>query len=265
MRCLETMPSDSVDCVIADPPYGSAQNRWDVVIPLDLMWRELTRVCRGPIVLTAIQPFSSLLVTSQPKLFRHEWIWEKNKGSGHLNCSRAPLRRHESVLVFGPPGAAYNPQKTNGHKPGNYAKQTSLGRNYGAGNDRPIYGGQTDRYPRSVQRFDVVNNDSPDRAHPTQKPLPLMECLVATYSSPGETILDFCAGPGTTGLACQNLGRRAILVELNADYCAMARERIERARALQTTELRPKMEAPIRGETDRGSIAGADHAGGLPV
>ena len=230
LRCMEIIPSASIDCVIADPPYGSTQNRWDVVLPFDWMWRELARVCRGPVVLTAIQPFSSLLVASNPRGFRHEWIWEKNKGSGHLNCKRAPLRCHESVLVFGPTGAVYNPQMTSGHKPGNYAKRTTFTSNYGAQREAEPYGGQTDRYPRSVQRFDVVNNDSPDRVHPTQKPLPLMEYLVATYSNPGDKILDFCAGSGTTGVAAQRLGRDALLIEINPDYCEMARQRIAAAR-----------------------------------
>jgi DNA modification methylase len=224
---LPTLGASSIDCVISDPPYGMTQNKWDAVIPTEMMWRELTRVCRGPIVMTAIQPFSSLLIASRLDLFRHEWIWEKNKGSGHLNCSRAPLRCHESILVFGPAQATYNPQKTNGHKPGNYAQRKTFTSNYGAQRESEPYGGQTDRYPRSVQRFDVVNNDSPDRIHPTQKPLPLIEYLVATYSNPGDTVLDFCAGSGTTGVACRRLGRDAILIEIDEAYCSASRRRID--------------------------------------
>lgn len=230
LRVLEIIPSNSVNCVICDPPYKATQNKWDVLIPIESMWRELTRVCRGPIVLTAIQPFSSMLVMSRPTLFRHEWVWEKNKGSGHLNCSRAPLRYHESVLVFGPAKATYNPQMTTGHKPGNYAKQVKQTSNYGAQFGAVPYGGQTERYPRSIQRFDVVNNDSPDRAHPTQKPLALMEYLVATYSNEGDVVLDFAAGSGTTGLAAARLGRRATLIEINPEYCEIARRRIESGR-----------------------------------
>jgi site-specific DNA-methyltransferase (adenine-specific) len=259
LRCLELIPSASIDCVIADPPYGSTRNRWDVVIPLEPMWRELRRVCRGPVALTAIQPFSSLLVASNMSDFRHEWIWEKNKGSGHLNCAHAPLRHHESVLVFGPPSATYNPQKTSGHRPGNYARRTTFTSNYGAQHESAPYGGQTDRYPRSVQHFDVVNNDSPDRVHPTQKPLPLIEYLVATYSNPGDLVLDFAAGSGTTGLACQNLGRRAILIEIDGESCAVARARIgvRREASLQAASSRPEMEAPGQAtNSDRGLDCG---------
>lgn len=226
-RCLEIVESNSIDLILADPPYGSTRNKWDIVIPLEPMWAELTRVCKGPIVLTAIQPFSSLLVASRPRLFRHEWIWEKNKASGHLNCSHSPLRSHEHVLVFD--GSTYNPQMTNGHAPGNFAKRAEASSNYGAQRDSSPYGGQTTRYPRSVQRFDVVNNDSPDRVHPTQKPVELMEYLVRTYSNEGDLVLDFCCGSGTTGVAAVKCGRRFLGFDLDPNYVALAKARLAAA------------------------------------
>lgn len=220
-EALSLMPSNSFDAVIADPPYGSTQNPWDSVIPIGPMFDALTRVCRGPIVLTAIQPYSSALVCARPDLFRHEWIWEKNKGTGHLNCKKAPLRYHESVLVFGPSGIVYNPQMTEGHKPGNYAKRTTFTPNYGAQRESEPYGGQTQRYPRSIQRFDILNNDSPERIHATQKPVALFEYLIRTYSNPGDRILDFCAGSGTTGIAALRTGRSVDLIEINPAYCEL--------------------------------------------
>lgn len=226
LACLEIVASGSVDVVICDPPYGTTQNKWDVMIDIPSMWRELTRVCRGAIVLTAIQPFSSILVASNLRMFRHEWIWEKNKGTGHLNAKKAPMRYHEAVLVFGE-NITFNPQMTEGHRPGNYVKRTTFTPNYGAQRESEPYGGQTVRYPRSVQHFDILNNDSPDRVHPTQKPLALMEYLVATYSNPGDLVLDFACGSGTTALAAHRLSRRSLNFEINPDYVALARARLK--------------------------------------
>ena len=223
---MSMMPTASVDLVLADPPYGVTRNPWDKIIPLKPLWRELTRICKGAIVLTAQQPFSSLLICSRPKLFRHEWIWSKNKGSGHLNCKKAPMRYHEQVLVFGAGGITYNPQMTAGHKPGNFAKRATSTPNYGAQRESDPYGGQTVRYPRSVQNFDILNNDDPNRVHATQKPVALFEYLIKTYSNPGDHVLDFCAGSGTTGLAARNLGRNATLIELNPEYIEIIKRRL---------------------------------------
>jgi site-specific DNA-methyltransferase (adenine-specific) len=111
-RCLEIMPSASIDCIIADPPYGTTQNKWDVVIPLDPLWRELWRVTKpgAAIIMTCSQPFTSLLVTSQISMFRHEWIWIKNRGSNFANTVREPMKEHESVLVFSSGKWTYNKQ-----------------------------------------------------------------------------------------------------------------------------------------------------------
>jgi hypothetical protein len=227
--CLEemaTLPSGSVDLILTDLPYGTTQNAWDAVIPFRAMWSEFWRLCpEGAVVLTAMQPFSSALVMSEPSCFKHEWVWEKNKASGHLNAKRAPMRAHELVLVFSQEPCPYYPQMTEGHKPGNYAMRRTYTSNYGS--QRPTeYGGSTLRYPRSVQQFAVVNNDSPERAHPTQKPVELFEYLIATYSAPGAVVLDCCAGSGTTGIAARNTGRNAILIERNPSYYAVAERRL---------------------------------------
>lgn len=226
--CLEAMAgleAQSVDLVLCDPPYGTTQNAWDAVIPFAAMWEQLWRVCRGPVVLTSMQPFSSALVMSQPKHFRHEWVWEKNKATGHLNAKKAPMRAHELVLVFSRKPPLYRPQMTDGHKPGNYAVRRTYTPNYGA--QRPTeYGGSTKRYPRSVQRFDIINNDDPTKLHPTQKPVGLMEYLVRTYSDDGATVLDFAMGSGTTGEACALAGRQFIGIEKDDRYFGMAAARL---------------------------------------
>lgn len=200
-NCLDVLPGlaeGSVDGIFADPPYEVTRNPWDAAIPFDEMWRELWRVCpRGPIVLTAKQPFSSALVMSQVGHFKHEWVWEKNKATGHLN----------------------------GHEPMHAYVQTSNGLNYGATN-RPAGGGSTQRYPRSVQRFAVVNNDDPSKIHPTQKPVELFEYLIRTYTKAGAIVLDFCMGSGTTGVAAAATGRGFIGIESDADYFAAASRRL---------------------------------------
>ena len=226
LATLKQFPNNSAHVVICDPPYGVTQNKWDSVIPLNELWEELARVCLGAVVFTAVQPFSSTLVASRANAFKHEFIWYKNKGSGHLNCRRAPIRYHESVLVFAEGGYTFNPQMTEGHRPGNYAKRVKHSTNYGE-QRTTIYGGQTTRYPRSVQEFAVVNNDSPDRAHPTQKPVELMGYLVKTYSNPGDVVLDFAMGSGTTGVAAILHGRRFIGIEKDAGYFAAAKQRLE--------------------------------------
>lgn len=221
--------SGSVTTIIADLPYGTTQNAWDEVIPFRPMWREFWRLCpQGTVVLTAMQPFVSALVMSQPQFFRHDWIWEKNKATGHLNAKNKPMLAHEHVLVFSRKPPLYNPQMTEGHKPGNYAMQRTYTPNYGAQTPTE-YGGSTQRYPRSVQKFPVVNNNSQERLHPTQKPTVLMEYLVKTYSNKGDIILDCCMGSGTTGVAAKRLGRGFIGIESEVKYFTIAERRIAEA------------------------------------
>ena len=231
--CLEAMwliPEDSVDMILCDPPYGRSQNKWDSVIPFEPLWSHYWRVLKpnGAVVLTAAQPFTSALVMSQPENFRHDWVWLKNKASGHLNANRRPMRIHEDVLVFCRQQPTYNPQKTEGHKPGNYAKRAAQSSNYGRA-DPTEYGGQTSRFPKTSIFSPVVNNDSLDRLHPTQKPVALMEYLIKTYTNEGETVLDNCMGSGTTGVAARNTGRNFIGIERDPEYFRIASERIAAA------------------------------------
>lgn len=228
--CIDVMralPQQSIDVVVCDPPYGATRNAWDAVIPFDVMWNALGRLVKpsGAIVLTAAQPFASALVMSNPAWFRHEWIWHKNKATGHLNAKRGPMRAHESVLVFSQRAPTYYPQMTSGHKPVNAFYTRRNGSNYGQG-DQAAGGGSTLRYPRSVQEFAVVNNDDPGKVHPTQKPLALMEYLVLTYSQPGDTVLDFAMGSGTTGAACMMTGRDFVGIDLAAEYVEISRQRL---------------------------------------
>lgn len=226
LALLPTLPSGSVDMVLCDLPYGTTQNKWDSVLPLDVLWAEYRRVCRGAVVLTAAQPFTSALVTSNLRAFKYEWVWCKNKASGHLNAKKRPLQSHESVLVFVETKAVYNPQRSSGHRPANYAKRIGWSPNYGAQREAEYKGGITDRCPTSLLPFPVVNNDSPDRHHPTQKPVELLEYLIRTYTDEGGTVLDNTMGAGSTGVACVNAGRKFIGIESDRQYFDAACKRL---------------------------------------
>ena len=231
--CLKIMPkieTKSIDLILCDLPYGmTTRNKWDQIIPFDKLWKEYTRIIKdnAAIVLTAAQPFASQLIMSNPKLFRYDWIWVKNKKTGFLNAKKMPLRAHEHVLVFYKKLPIYNPQKTTGHKPVNsYTKHTSDGLNYGETLTGLKGGGQTDRYPTSILHFPVVNNDSKEKIHPTQKPVELFKYLIKTYTNEEMTILDNCIGSGTTAIAALQTNRKFIGIESNEKYHQAAVERL---------------------------------------
>lgn len=231
--CLDILPTlepGSIDCVIADLPYGTTACRWDSIIPLDRMWVELKRLVKldTPIVFFGSQPFTSKLVMSNPGWFRVEWIWRKNVATGFLNANRHPMKAHENILVFGKRGTKYNPQKVAGIPYENCSERGMMDiiRDKNVVRSPTINNG--DRYPISVQKFDrATRGNSNGFYHPTQKPLDLIEYLVRTYSDPGDTVLDFCMGSGTTGVAAKKLGRDFIGIEKDADYFEMATERIQ--------------------------------------
>jgi site-specific DNA-methyltransferase (adenine-specific) len=225
---MKEIESGSVDMVLTDPPYGTTACKWDSVIPLEPMWEQLKRIIKpnGAIVLSAQSPFDKVLGFSNLPMLKYEWIWEKPAATGHLNAKKMPMKAHENLLVFYNKLPTYNPQKTQGHKPVNsYTKQNnSDGECYG--NTVSVSGGgNTDRYPRSVQVFS--SDKQKLKLHPTQKPVALMEYLIKTYTNPGETVLDFTAGSFTTGVACVNLGREFIGIEMDNDYFNIGVSRIK--------------------------------------
>lgn len=235
-NCLDVMckvPSASIDMALSDVPYGKTQNEWDQPIPFEPMWKELHRVTKpdGAIVLMAAQPFAAQLICSNLANFRYDLIWFKNKPTGFLNAKRQPLRAHEHILVFYRKPPLFEPQMTTGHEPVHAAVQTSHGKNYGKKTQRIESGGSTERYPLSVLRVPIVNNDSPEKVHPTQKPVALMAWLVASYTRRGDTVLDFAMGAGTTGVACADLGRQFIGIELRNDFFALAQSRLAVSKA----------------------------------
>lgn len=232
---MHEIPDASVDLILCDLPYGTTQNKWDSVIPFEPLWTHYKRVCKGAIVLTAGQPFTSALVMSNPSVLRHEWIWEKTAATGFLNAKKAPLRAHESILVFAYGKIVYNPEMTAGHtiKRVN-ASFASHGENYSkAKSVRGPYESST-RFPRSVIKF--AKDNRLKKQHPTQKPVALMEYLIRTYTNPGDTVLDNCMGSGTTGVACMNTGRKFIGIEQSGEYFKIAKDRIELSWAIKWAE-----------------------------
>lgn len=222
--CLELMrglPDASVDLILCDLPYGTTRNKWDSVIPFEALWAEYKRVCKGAMVLTAAQPFTSSLVMSNAKGFKYQWVWEKPKASGFLNARRRPLTAHEDVVVFGNI-SKYNPQGLIATDVNNARKNKAGTGNFGRVSERP-YIQKEGNVPRSVLRFQ--HETAP--VHPTQKPVALMEYLIRTYSNEGDTVLDNCMGSGTTGVACMNTGRRFIGMEMDAGYFEIASARIQ--------------------------------------
>jgi DNA modification methylase len=228
--CLEymrTMPAGSVDAIITDLPYGTTACAWDEVIPFAPMWTEVKRVLkpRGVFVTTASQPFTSALIMSNVNWFRYCWVWEKPQGVDPFMTDIRPLNNIEDVCVF----------SQNGH---NFIPQLSKGIPYSVTRDKSGRTLQTTntemkttttinsgtRYPMRVLRFDQMRGD-----HPTQKPVALYEYLILTYTNPGDTVLDICAGSGTTGVAAILTGRNAILIEKDAGYFAIAERRIHDA------------------------------------
>jgi DNA modification methylase len=229
--CIEVMdrlPAASVDMILADVPYGTTQNDWDTPIPFEPMWAAIRRVTKpaAAVVLFAAQPFASKLVCSNLEDFRYDLIWRKNKPTGFLNAKKQPLRNHEHILVFYRKPPAFTPQMTKGHAPGNYARRIKGSTNYGAQTPTE-YGGSTERYPLSVMDVAIINNDSPDKFHPTQKPVDLCAELIRSYTAPGEVVLDFTAGAGTTAIAACRENRKFILIEKQQKFVDISHQRLD--------------------------------------
>lgn len=214
-NCIEHMnnlPENSINLILTDLPYGTTRNKWDTIIPLDIMWESFDRILNknGVVVLTAAQPFASMLVTSNIKMFRYDLIWGKTISSGQMNIKHQPLRSHEHILIFyNTINSVYNEQKTEGlpykikrrgvYKPGSYNIQSPTSK------DNDGY-----RHAKSVIE---ISNPRIKGGHPTQKPLLLFNYLVRTYSNKRDVVLDCCMGSGTTGEACLRTDRKFIGIE----------------------------------------------------
>ncbi|EGQ7810316.1 site-specific DNA-methyltransferase [Vibrio parahaemolyticus] len=243
LDALTSLPESSVDLVLADPPYGTTQCKWDSIIPLEPLWEQLKRVIkpRGAIVMMAAEPFTSILVTSNLKMFKYDIVWEKGNATGFLNAKKMPLRAHEKAVVFSSSDddtrthedmlvfynklPAFEPQMTHGHERKTASRKTVNSECYGKAITVTKYD-STSRYPRSVQFFS--SDKQKENLHPTQKPVALMEWLINSYCPPNGVVLDFCMGSGTTGIAALNTDRRFIGIELDESHYNTAYERINK-------------------------------------
>lgn len=228
--CLEVMDKliadgVKVDAIITDPPYGTTACKWDNVIPFDEMWARLKRIEKDntPIVLFGSEPFSSKLRLSNLKEFKYDWIWNKKLAGNGILAKKQPLKIHEIISVFN--SKIYFPQKTKGKyrkKMGLKESEITGGCSFSPYIENDLY------YPTSIQEFGIGNLRK-GRLHPTQKPVPLLEYLIKTYTNENDTVLDFTMGSGTTGVACKNLNRNFIGIELDEKYFEIAKQRIENA------------------------------------
>ena len=228
--CLElykNIEPKSIDLILTDLPYGTTQNKWDVIIPLDKLWEEYERIIKdnGMICLTSAEPFTSTLITSNKKLFKYDLIWDKKLSSGFLNAKRMPLRRHEQILCFYKKLPIYNPEMVTRGKVRKKGITTETGKhtsNYGKFENSVVE--NNEYYPTSI--IEVSNANRKDKLHPTEKPVELFEYLIKTYTNEGETVLDICMGSGTTGVACKKTGRHFMGIEKDEKYFEIAVNRI---------------------------------------
>ena len=222
--CLELMkdiPDGSVDMILADLPYGTTRNRWDEVLPFNALWKEYERIIKdnGAIVLHSQQLFTSKLIMSNSNIYKYSWVWSKSQVSGFLNAKKQPLREHEDICVFYKKQCTYNPQMVKGKMQlKNTGKRSS---NYNKFEAQPHY--SDEYYPKTILDFPLRRFKG---GHPTQKPVELAEYLIKTYTNEGDTVLDNVMGSGTTGVACKNLNRNFIGMELDEEYFKIATERI---------------------------------------
>lgn len=229
--CLEVMPEipdGSVDMVLCDLPYGITRNRWDSQLPLARLWEEWHRIAKpeAAIVLFSSGMFTASLMSSNPKEWRYNLVWQKTNAVGFLNARRQPLRAHEDICVFYRRQPVYNPIKVPGPRKvstASHRRNSKQSSNYNA--VEPNSYDSTERFPTSVLTF--AKDKQKSAIHPTQKPVALLEWLVRTYTNPGETVLDNCMGSGSTGVACARCGRDFIGIEIEPDYYKAAKERVE--------------------------------------
>ena len=228
--CIEVMrhlPDNCIDMVLCDLPYGTTQNKWDSIVPLDKLWTEYKRVVKdnGAIVLTSQGLFTALLIMSQPKMFKYKWVWEKSKATNFLNAKKQPLRKHEDICVFYRKMPVYNPQMIDGNPYDKGYRKNQLSGSYG--DFLPVHvKSDGKRYPTDVVYFKTAESEG-EVFHATQKPVELGRYLIRTYSNPGDIVLDNTSGSGSFLVAALMEARNFVGIEKNADTQLFKGERID--------------------------------------
>lgn len=219
-----------VDAIITDPPYGTTACKWDTVIPFDEMWDRINKIIKpdGAICLFGSEPFSSALRMSNIKNFKYDWVWNKGRGTDFLNAKRKPLACYEIISIFYSKLPTYNPQYW-------YSTPYNRGLVKHSNNTMECYGKTGDvisnssdgrRYPLNIININKLSGHK-NNVHPTQKPVELLEYLIKTYTNKGDLVLDFTMGSGSTGVACMNLNRRFIGIELEHKYFNITVDRMK--------------------------------------
>lgn len=229
--CLVEMvniPDKSVDMILCDLPYGITQSKWDVIIPFDKLWEQYNRIIKpnGAVVLFGNEPFSSALRFSNMQYWKYDWIWDKKNKTGILNCKKRPLKQFENIMVFYKKQCIYNPQMTKGRFRNKKITTKKVFDAYGDLNNE-VDNYNDEYYPSNILEFSNAGNMK-GKLHPTQKPVPLFEYLIKTYTKQGDIVLDNCMGSGTTGIACINTDRKFIGIELDNEYYNLAKDRIHK-------------------------------------
>lgn len=224
---MQLLPNDCIDMVLCDLPYGTTQNKWDSIVPLDKLWKEYKRIVKpnGAIVLTSQGVFTAVLIMSQPKMFKYKWVWEKSKATNFLNAKKQPLRKHEDVCIFYQRQPVYHPQMMKGEPYDKGFRKNQLSGSYG---DFASVHVKSDglRYPTDVVYFKTAESEG-EVFHATQKPVELGRYFVRTYSNPGDTILDNTSGSGAFLVAALLEGRNFVGIEKNADTELFKGEKID--------------------------------------
>jgi len=226
--CLEVMkqiPEGSVDLILTDPPYGTTACKWDTVIPFEPMWKELKRIIKpnGVIALFGSEPFSSLLRCSNLKDFKYDWTWEKTRPTGSMLCRKRPLLKSENISIFYKIQPFYNPQMQEAKRVIEKERVVNKGETKNNCKLKRKFDNKGLSFPRNIIKFKNSNHKS---FHPTQKPVELLKYLIKTYTLENETVLDFTMGSGSTGVACKQLNRKFIGIELDEKYFKIAEDRI---------------------------------------
>jgi len=231
--CLEIMksiPDKSIDAIICDLPYGTTACKWDTIIPFEPLWEQYKRIIKdnGAIVLFGSQPFTSALVMSNPKMFRYSLVWDKKFAGNFANANRMQMKTHEDICLFYSKQPTYNPLKTQRNKPIKTGKISNPEFMFDK-NFKQTKKEYSDKFPISILNYP---REIGRTTHPTQKPVPLLEYLIKTYTNEGDTVLDNTMGSGTTGVAAVNLNRNFIGIELDKDYFAICEKRINDAKQI---------------------------------
>lgn len=234
---MQNIPDKSIDAIICDLPYGTTACKWDVVIPFDKLWEQYKRVIKsnGAIVLFGSEPFSSHLRLSNLVWFKYDWYWNKGQGLNFVTAKYRPLNDTETISVFGAGKINYYPimekAKEENMRPANKgSKASDIHGSIKIAKSAVDYDG-TVRYPKTSIFINsrIAECNSLHRLHPTQKPVALMEYLIRTYTNEGDTVLDNTMGSGTTGVACKQLNRSFIGIEMDSNYFDIASKRIANA------------------------------------